>query len=52
MVPIRGFCQGMLSALSAEQTARFGNAAEICEGQHLRHFFTASERMFRSVFER
>jgi hypothetical protein len=42
----------MLSPLSASQTARFGNAAEISEGQHLRHFFTASERMLRSVFER
>jgi hypothetical protein len=46
-----GFCHRMLSALSASQTARFGNAAEISEGQHRRHFFTASERMFRSVLE-
>jgi hypothetical protein len=51
MVPMTGFCHWMLSALSASQTARFGNAAEISEGQHMRHFFTASERMFRSVLE-
>ena len=54
MVPMRGFCQGMLSALSslsAEQTAKFGNAAELSKVQHMRHFFTTVERMLRSVFE-
>jgi hypothetical protein len=51
MVPIRGFCQGMLSALSAEQTAKFGNAAELSKVQHMRHFFTTVKRMLRSVFE-
>jgi hypothetical protein len=54
MVPMRGFCQAMLpslSSLSAEQTAKFGNAAELSKVQHMRHFFTAVERMLRSVFE-
>jgi hypothetical protein len=48
MVPMTGFCHWMVSA---SQTARFGNAAEISKVKHRRHFFTASERMFRSVLK-
>jgi hypothetical protein len=49
MVPMTGFCHSLLSALSASQTARFGNPAEISKVQHRRHFFTAVEWRLRFV---